>query len=82
MGSPDTRMLKKLNADILIEHSLKNPISIIPHFPYLHHPQPQQMKIKLKRKEQIKILCADDIYSIMQRVLLRENKIDRNREHF
>ena len=40
------------------------------------------MKIKLKRKEQIKILCADDIYSIMQRVLLRENKIDRNREHF
>jgi len=40
------------------------------------------MKIKLKRKEQIKILCADDIYGIMQRILLRENKIDRNREHF
>jgi DNA repair protein RadC len=40
------------------------------------------MNIRLKAEEQIKILCADDIYFIMQRVLYRENKIDRNREHF
>ena len=40
------------------------------------------MKIKLKSKEQIKILCADDIFGIMKKILQRENKIDRNREHF
>ena len=39
------------------------------------------MTIRLKGEE-IKIFCADDIYGIMQRILLRENKIDRNREHF
>ncbi|MEI9811050.1 MAG: JAB domain-containing protein [Bacteroidota bacterium] len=39
------------------------------------------MNIRLKREEEIKILCADDIYSIMQKVLLRESKIDQNREH-
>lgn len=40
------------------------------------------MNIKLTDKQKIKILCSDDIYSIMQRILLRENKIDRDREHF
>ena len=40
------------------------------------------MNIRLKKDEEIKILCSDDIYNIMQKVLLRENKIDRNREHF
>ncbi|TRX46295.1 helix-turn-helix domain-containing protein [Fulvivirga sp. M361] len=40
------------------------------------------MNIKLTNSQKIKILCSDDIYSIMQKILLRENKIDRNREHF
>lgn len=40
------------------------------------------MNVKLTEAQKIKVLCSDDIYSIMQRVLLRENKIDRNREHF
>jgi len=40
------------------------------------------MNIRLKKEEKIKILCSDDIYDIMQRVLMREGKIDRNREHF
>lgn len=39
------------------------------------------MNIKLTEAQKIKVLCADDIYGIMQRILLRENKIDRNREH-
>lgn len=39
------------------------------------------MNIRLKTEEQKRILCTDDIYFIMQRILLRENKIDRNREH-
>ena len=39
------------------------------------------MNIRLKKNEEIKILCSDDIYSIMQKILLRENKIDRGREH-
>jgi len=39
------------------------------------------MNIKLKGTEDKKIGSSGDIYSIMQKVLLRENKIDRNREH-
>jgi DNA repair protein RadC len=40
------------------------------------------MDIHLAETEKIKILNSDDIYGIMQKVLLRENKIDQNREHF
>jgi DNA repair protein RadC len=40
------------------------------------------MDISLSEAERIKILNADDLYDIMQRILLRENKIDKNREHF
>ena len=36
----------------------------------------------MSKKEQIRILNSDDLYGIMQRVLLREQKIDQNREHF
>jgi DNA repair protein RadC len=52
--------------------------------PYIYtHIQFQlQMNIRLKKEEKIKILCADDLYDIMQSVLMRESKIDRNREHF
>ena len=39
------------------------------------------MNIKLTESQKIKVLCSDDIYSIMQRILMRENKIDRDREH-
>jgi len=40
------------------------------------------MDIKLTDAEKIKILNSDDLYGIMQKILLRENKIDRDREHF
>jgi DNA repair protein RadC len=40
------------------------------------------MDIKLTEAEKIKLLNSDDIYGIMQKILLRENKIDQNREHF
>lgn len=40
------------------------------------------MNVKLTDAEKIKILNSDDIYGIMQRILLREDKIDQNREHF
>ena len=40
------------------------------------------MDIKLTEAERIKILNSDDIFEIMHRILLRENKIDQNREHF
>ncbi|MBD78550.1 MAG: DNA repair protein [Crocinitomicaceae bacterium] len=39
------------------------------------------MNVKLTESQKIKVLCSDDIYGIMQRILLRENKIDQNREH-
>lgn len=40
------------------------------------------MQVKLNDLEKIRILNSEDIYSIMQRVLMRERKIDRNKEHF
>jgi DNA repair protein RadC len=40
------------------------------------------MQVKLTKAQKIKLLNSADIYSIMQQVLLRENKIDRNKEHF
>jgi len=40
------------------------------------------MNVKLTEAEKIKILNSDDIYRIMQGILLREDKIDQNREHF
>jgi len=39
------------------------------------------MTIKLTNAERIKVLNADDLFGIMQRILLREEKIDQNREH-
>ena len=40
------------------------------------------MNSPLSGKEKIRMLNTDDLYSIMQKVLLRENKIDRDKEHF
>lgn len=40
------------------------------------------MDIDLTPEERIKVLNSDDLYGVMQRILLRENKIDQNREHF
>lgn len=40
------------------------------------------MDINLTPAEKIKILNSDDLYHVMQKILLRENKIDQNREHF
>ena len=40
------------------------------------------MNVKLSQAEKIRVLNGEDVYSIMQRILKRENKIDRNKEHF
>jgi DNA repair protein RadC len=40
------------------------------------------MDIILSESDRIKVLNSDDLFQIMQKVLLRENKIDQNREHF
>ena len=40
------------------------------------------MTVPLSEEEKIKIINSDDLYKIMQQVLLRENKIDRDKEHF
>lgn len=40
------------------------------------------MNIDLSNEEKIKVLNGDDLYGIMQRILLREDKIDLDREHF
>lgn len=40
------------------------------------------MNVHLTEAERIKILTSDDIYKIMQTILLREQKIDQDKEHF
>jgi len=40
------------------------------------------MNINLSNEEKIKVLNGNDLYGIMQRILLREEKIDQDREHF
>jgi len=40
------------------------------------------MNIKLSTIARKNIHSSEDIYNVMQRILMRENRIDRNREHF
>ncbi|PCJ94764.1 MAG: DNA repair protein [Flavobacteriaceae bacterium] len=40
------------------------------------------MNVRLSKEQKIKVLNSKSIYAIMQQVLLRENKIRRNQEHF
>ena len=40
------------------------------------------MNIRLTKEQKIRVLNSKDIYPIMQQILLRENKIRRNQEHF
>jgi len=40
------------------------------------------MNIRLAREQKVQVITAEDIYLIMRQVLLRENKMGQNREHF
>ena len=40
------------------------------------------MNVKLSQEQRIKLANSDDVFEVMQRVLLRENFIDREKEHF
>jgi len=40
------------------------------------------MTVRLTAEQKIKILNGDDLFRIMQQILLREKKIDHNKEHF
>ncbi len=40
------------------------------------------MVIKLTEKQKITVMNSDDLYGVMRQILLRENKIDQDQEHF
>ncbi|MFZ6014413.1 MAG: JAB domain-containing protein, partial [Bacteroidota bacterium] len=40
------------------------------------------MTLPLSDKQRIKLLNSDDVFSVMQEILLREEKIDQEKEHF
>ena len=40
------------------------------------------MNVKLTDKHKIKVQDSDDIFEVMRHILLRDNKIDREKEHF
>ena len=40
------------------------------------------MNVKLTDKHKIKVQESDDIFEVMRHILLRDNKIDREKEHF
>lgn len=40
------------------------------------------MEVTLSEQQKVKLLNSEDVFRIMQGVLLRENKIDQDKEHF
>jgi len=40
------------------------------------------MNVKLKKTDKVKVQSSAEIYDIMRRILLRENQIERAKEHF
>ncbi|MNV28052.1 hypothetical protein D3C71_1192290 [compost metagenome] len=40
------------------------------------------MNVRLTKDQKIKIANSEDVYNIMQQILLRENRISRKQEHF
>ena len=40
------------------------------------------MNVKLNEDQKIRVFYAGDVYRIMQEILLRENKLERESEHF
>lgn len=40
------------------------------------------MQIRLSKEQKIKVANADDVYIIMRSILMRENKLSRQKEHF
>ncbi|PSK86878.1 JAB domain-containing protein [Taibaiella chishuiensis] len=40
------------------------------------------MNIRLNKEQKIQVKDSSDIYGVMQQILLRQQRIDRNREHF
>lgn len=40
------------------------------------------MNVRLTQDQKVKILNSDDVFKVMQQILMRENKIRRNQEHF
>lgn len=40
------------------------------------------MNITLTDKEKIKVMNSDDLFKVMQQILLREQRVDQDREHF
>jgi len=40
------------------------------------------MNVRLNKEQKIRELNSDDLFKVMQQILLRENKIRRNQEHF
>jgi DNA repair protein RadC len=40
------------------------------------------MNVKLSKEQKIKVTNPNDIFLIMQQILMRENKIGRDQEHF
>jgi DNA repair protein RadC len=48
----------------------------------LHSLYHVNMTIELSDKQKIKLLNSDDVYTVMQGILLREEKIDQEKEHF
>ena len=40
------------------------------------------MNVRLSKQQKIQVTGADEVFRIMRQILLRENKVSRNKEHF
>ena len=59
-----------------------NPAWSMPHSPHVRGSRRHSMHVELTEEQKIKIMNSDDVFQVMKKVLLRENKVDRDKEHF
>lgn len=48
----------------------------------MNEKESKNMQIELNEEEQIRVLHSEDIFEIMQKVLKRESKLDKDKRHF
>lgn len=45
-------------------------------------PYTRAMNVRISQAEKVKVMNSTDLYAVMQKILLRDRKIDRGKEHF
>ncbi len=72
----ETNIRKSSTSDLFRNDELQNVLLLSDNAIY------NKMTIELTEEQKIKLLNSEDVFSVMQDILLREEKIDQEKEHF